>query len=196
MTDAPVFSKGRDIEATAAALRPWLAERLGASDLELADFSYPRGAGVSNETIMFEARWPGGTEQLVLRPEPSPNYQMFLETDFRMQYDLLTTLRRGEWVKVPEARWYEDDRNVIGERFFVMRRMQGQVPVSMPVYNRTGWLVDAAPAERRTLWERAMDQFTAIHRVPVDEIRFVDRPDPAPQASPSNRRTGPGSGRG
>jgi aminoglycoside phosphotransferase (APT) family kinase protein len=46
----------------------------------------------------------------------------------------------------------------------------------MPVYNRTGWLVEATPAQRRALWESAVDQLAAIHRVPVEEVGFVDRP--------------------
>jgi aminoglycoside phosphotransferase (APT) family kinase protein len=171
---APVFSKGRDLDATAAVLRPWLAERFEVRDLTLVDFTYPLGAGVSNETILFEARWDGGGAELVLRAAPAPDYQMFLEPRFRMQYDLLAALYRSGAVRVPEVLWFEDDPAVLGQPFFVMRRMRGRVPVSMPVYNSTGWLTEATPAQRRTLWESAMGQFAAIHRVPLGDVGFVD----------------------
>jgi aminoglycoside phosphotransferase (APT) family kinase protein len=177
MADSPVFSKGRDLDATAMALGPWLEAHLGVKNIEIEGFSYPKGAGISNETILFEARTGGRLDELVLRVAPSPEHQMFLEPEFRMQYDLLVTLRRLGSVRVPEVLWFEDDPAILGRPFFIMRRMHGRVPVSMPVYNASGWLVEATPAQRRTLWESAMEQFAAIHRVPVEEIRFVDRPD-------------------
>lgn len=175
-TDPPVFSKGRDLDAAAAALRPWLAERLGAGGVEVGDFTYPRGAGVSNETILFEARWVGGTEELVLRGAPSPDYQMFMDPAFRMQYDLVAALHQDGTVRVPEVLWFEDDSAVLGQPFFIMRRLHGQVPVSMPVYNSSGWLVEATPAERRVAWHSAMEQLAAIHRLPAEVARLVDRP--------------------
>jgi aminoglycoside phosphotransferase (APT) family kinase protein len=174
---APVFSKGRDLDATAAALAPWLADRLGARGVEIGGFAYPQGAGASNETILFEARWRDRVEELVLRVSPSPDYQMFLEPEFRMQYDLLVALRSTGSVRVPEVLWFEDDATLLGQPFFVMRRMRGRVPVSMPVYNKIGWLVDATPAERWTAWESAVRQLAAIHQVPVDAVGFVDRPE-------------------
>lgn len=178
---APVFSKGRDLAAAAAALRPWLADRLGAGRVEIGGFAYPQGAGASNETILFEARRSAGgrdhVDELVLRVAPRPDYQMFLEPEFRMQYDLLAALQGIESVRVPEVLWFEDDRALLGQPFFVMRRMRGRVPVSMPVYNKTGWLVEATPAQRRVLWESAMQQLAAIHQVPVEAVAFVDRPD-------------------
>ncbi|OHV21349.1 hypothetical protein BBK14_26855 [Parafrankia soli] len=54
--------------------------------------------------------------------------------------------------------------------------MHGRVPVSFPVYNATGWLTEATSAQRRRLWESAVGQLAAIHRVPVDDVRLVDRP--------------------
>ena len=78
----PVFTKGRDLDETRRRFTPWLAERIGAAELEVSDFTYPAGAGVSNETLLFEARWPDGgttrTQELVLRIHPAPEYQIFL----------------------------------------------------------------------------------------------------------------------
>jgi hypothetical protein len=41
-----------------AQLADWLAERLGdVSELRLSNLAYPRGAGQSHETILFDAGW-------------------------------------------------------------------------------------------------------------------------------------------
>ncbi len=179
----PVFSKGRDLDAAATVLRPWLADRLGVADVEVGALVYPRGAGVSNETILFNARWSAGPTgpgraELVLRGAPAPDYQLFLDPGFRMQYDLLAALGRSGSVRVPEVLWFEADPAILGQPFFVMRRLRGRVPVSMPVYNASGWLSEATPAQRRTAWESAMGQLAAIHRVPLDDVRLVDRSEP------------------
>jgi aminoglycoside phosphotransferase (APT) family kinase protein len=177
----PVFSKGRDLDATRRALEPWLAERLGAITVTVGEFAYPAGAGVSNETLLFEARWTDGgtthTKELVLRVHPAPEYQVFLETEFRTQFDVLALLHREGLVRVAEVHWYEDDPSVLGRPFFVMERLHGNVPVSMPVYNATGFLVDATPEQRRRLWYGAMEQLCAIATVPTERVAFLDRPD-------------------
>jgi aminoglycoside phosphotransferase (APT) family kinase protein len=180
MTEAaPVFTKGRDLAATADALGTWLAAHFGDDSIEVDGLEYPSGAGLSNETILFEARSraTGTIHELVLRPEPAPEYQLFLDPNLRTQYDLLRVLGRLGTVRVPSTFWYEADPNVLGRPFFLMQRLRGRVPVSMPVYNGTGWLVDASPEQRRTAWLSAVNQLAAIHAVPVDEVRFLDTPE-------------------
>ncbi|OHV21348.1 hypothetical protein BBK14_26850 [Parafrankia soli] len=80
--------------------------------------SAPVGAGASNETILFEARYSAaGLEQvadLVLRVSPAPEYRMFLDPEFEMQYELLSILHRLGSVKVPEMLWFEADPVVLG----------------------------------------------------------------------------------
>src|SRR5439155_24355256 len=119
-----VAAKGRDLDAAAAALTPWLVERLGVPVLEVRGFSYPRGAGFSNETILFQARTAAAVEDLVLRVAPRPEYQMFMDPEFAMQYRLISTLQRGGRVRVPEPLWFEGDTGLLGQPFFVMRRMR------------------------------------------------------------------------
>ncbi|UGQ11735.1 phosphotransferase family protein [Yinghuangia sp. ASG 101] len=177
MSEAMVFAKGRDLDAAAALLRPWLAARLGVADVELGNLAYPLGAGVSNETILFDAVHGDRVDEFVLRIAPRREHQMFLDPRFRDQYDMLLTLRALGTVRVPEALWYEEDPGLLGQPFYLMRRMRGRVPVSMPVYNKVGWLTEATPAQRRTAWESAMEQFAAIHSVPVERFAFVHRPE-------------------
>ncbi|MCX4090874.1 phosphotransferase family protein [Nocardia sp. alder85J] len=180
MKQAPVFSKGRDLDATATALRAWLAARLDVPAVEIDRLDYPRGAGISNETILIRVRHGGTAEELVLRIAPAPEFQMFFEPKFRIQYDILVALRQHGDVRVPEALWFEEDPGPLGRPFYLMRRMTGRVPVSMPVYNREGWLADATPEQRRVLWDSAVEQLAAVTRVPVAAVPFVDRPEHGP----------------
>ncbi len=111
----------------------------------------------------------------MLRIHPG-SYQIYFEPDFRNQFDLLRALHIDGGVRVPEVLWYEPDHDILGHEFFVMRRIWGRVPVSKPVYNAAGWLVDATPAERRRAWTAAMEQLCRVHLVPVDEVSFLDKP--------------------
>ncbi|WP_405864378.1 phosphotransferase family protein [Streptomyces sp. NBC_00005] len=176
MSEAPVFAKGRDLDAAARALGPWLAARLGVDDIRIVNLAYPLGAGVSNETILFDARSAGRDDELVLRVAPAPEHQMFFEPQFWRQYEMLVALRRLGTVRVPEALWFEDDPALLGRPFYIMRRMRGRVPVSMPVYNATGWLTEATPGQRRILWEDAVRQLAAVHGAPMEEFSFLHDP--------------------
>jgi aminoglycoside phosphotransferase (APT) family kinase protein len=185
---APDFSQGgsprfvkarRNPEETRGAIERWLSGRLEMA-VEVSDLDIPTGAGVSNETFLFRARWdvdgsPAESEY-VLRLHPSPDYQVFYDPEFRMQFDLLDRLRMVSDVPVPQVNWFEDDPASFGRPFFVMERKHGRVPVSIPLYNREGFLVDGTPAQRRRAWEGAIGQMAAIHSVPVTEVEFLDRP--------------------
>jgi aminoglycoside phosphotransferase (APT) family kinase protein len=177
---APVFSKGRDLEQTRDVLATWLAGRLqGATEIQVDQLTYPVGSGLSNETILFQARYRANghvrVEQLVLRIHPGAS-QVYLEPGFRNQFDLLRALHVDARVRVPEVLWFEADCDVLGHEFFVMRRIFGRVPISKPVYNAGGWLFDATPAQRRRAWTSAMEQLCQIHLVPLDPISFLDKP--------------------
>jgi aminoglycoside phosphotransferase (APT) family kinase protein len=182
-TSAPVMSKGRDMDTARQTLEPWLAAKLGRK-VAITDFSFPAGAGISNETILLTLGYDGPAADdppsLALRIRPSTHYQLFLDPEFEMQYQLFEALHRSGLVKVAKPYWYEADATLLGQPFFVMERLHGQVPVSIPVYNSTGWLYDATPAQRRIVWETAVTEFARIHTVPVDLVRFVDRPQWGP----------------
>jgi aminoglycoside phosphotransferase (APT) family kinase protein len=185
---APDFSQGasprfvkarRDPEETRVAIERWLRGRLS-TPVHVSGLDIPTGAGVSNETFLFRARREvdgrPAENEYVLRLHPSPDYQVFFDPEFRMQFDLLDRLREVSDVRVPEVHWFEDDPATFGRPFFVMERKHGRVPVSIPLYNREGFLVEATPAQRRRAWHGAIAQMAAIHAVPGSEVEFLDRP--------------------
>jgi len=171
-----IFDKGRDLEATRSALAAWLSDKIR-TPVDVIGLDYPVGAGTSNETILFTARLANGTaHDLVLRVEPRPEFQLFLDPGLRTQFDLLDALSRHTAVRVPAVHWFEEDPAVLGQPFFIMEQLHGRVPVSHPGYNVTGWLFDALPAQRSRAWESAVRQLAAIHSVPRDAVALLDRP--------------------
>jgi len=172
------YAKERDLSALADALSCWLEPRVG-SPVSISGLSHPIGAGISNETIFFDATWAGEsgahTDSLVLRIHPD-KFQIFLEPSFDVQVKVLRALEAGGRVAVPTVRWFEEDSAVLGRPFFVMDRMKGRVPVSNPNFNATGWLHDSRPDQQRHLWESAMEQLCRIAEVPVETVPFVDKP--------------------
>lgn len=170
----------RDLDELARALRDWLAERLpGSRGLELHDFSYPLGAGMSHETILFEAAWRDGEgahrQGMVVRIKPTKD-TVYQDDMFEAQYRLMQLMHHGGQVRVAKPLWFEADPALLGAPFFVMERVRGRVPVSHPPYSREGWLFDAAPAERRRMWEDAVRQLAAVARVPTSQACFLQLP--------------------
>ena len=121
---SPRFVKGpRDPEETRVAIERWLRGRLQ-MPVQVSGLDIPTGAGVSNETFLFRARRDVDGRPMesdyVLRLHPSPDYQVFFDPEFRMQFDLLSRLREVSDVRVPEVHWFEDDPATFGRPFFVM----------------------------------------------------------------------------
>ena len=58
--------------------------------------------------------------------------------------------------------WFEDDESVLGAPFFVMGKVEGNVPADNPPYTQTGWILDeATPAVRARVVESGLDALVA-----------------------------------
>ena len=173
----------RDPEATRKTLVEWLARKLpGARDVEITALEIPQASGFSNETFLFDALWREGGEQrarLVLRAQPQ-SYGLFPTIDILRQ-QFLTMQKLGEQSDVPVARvrFAEPDPDVLGQPFFVMDRVEGQVPGDNPPHTVAGFLLELDPASRRKLHLSGLDAMTRVHRVDWRRIGFehLDRPE-------------------
>jgi aminoglycoside phosphotransferase (APT) family kinase protein len=177
LSDVIVAPATRDLEILAGKLTRWMAARMPqASGLTLTEFSYPRGAGQSHETILFDAHWTEGAAEraqgYVVRIKPS-EFTVFPDNLFEEQYRVMKVMHDGGHLRVARPLWLEEDASVLGAPFFVMEKVRGRVPVSHPPYAKSGWLFDATPAQRRHLWEGAVRQLAAIQRVPLDKVQFL-----------------------
>src|SRR5205085_3064828 len=103
------------------------------------------------------------------------------EDDFELQVRIIRLLHDHTSVPAPEILWYEDDPSVVGSPFWVMRRVEGRVPSDWPSYNEGGFVADATPAERRRLWENAVDVLCAVHGAEASiDCSFLAKPDRGP----------------
>jgi aminoglycoside phosphotransferase (APT) family kinase protein len=176
----------RDPETTRTRLQDWLTLRLpDAAQVTVTAVQTPATTGFSAETLMFEAGWrePGGAqhhERLVAKVAPT-GYQIFPEPRFAEQFRLLQILA-GTAIPVPTVHWNEPDPGVLGAPFYVMSRVEGNVPADMPPYHTGGWLTDASPAERESIWWSGLTVLTQVHALDVDRLGlgFVDQADYGP----------------
>ena len=170
----------RDLSELAATLVSWLETKLcDASAVRLSNLSYPRGAGLSHETILFDADWlEGGISQhrgMVVRIKPRRDV-VFLDDMFDVQYQLMQLMHDSGMVRVAKPLWIEHDASILGAPFFVMEKVLGRVAVTYPPYSREGWLFDSATADRRRMWEDAVRQLASIQRVPLSKAGFLSLP--------------------
>ena len=180
MSDVIVAPETRDLDELASALAGWMAAKMPeARDLSVVNLDYPRGAGQSHETILFDAEWTEGgqprSQGCVVRIKPS-RFTVFPDNLFDEQYQVMKVLSDGGLVKVARPLWFEVDPGVIGAPFFVMEKLKGRVPVSIPPYAKSGWVSEATPEQHRRMWEGAVRQLAAIQLVPVDTERFLEGP--------------------
>ena len=185
LSDVIVAPETRDLEQLAGDLAAWLSGKMpGTTGLTVRNLAYPRGAGQSHETILFDACWQEqGRDQVlgcVVRIKPQ-SFTVFPDNLFEEQYQVMKVLHDGGHVTVAKPLWLEQDASVLGKPFFVMEKKQGRVPVSIPPYAREGWLKDAAPAQRRVLWRNAVEQLAAVQKVPLDQLGFLKGPAGAEQ---------------
>ncbi len=172
--------KERDLEATRAALAKWLGEKLGAP-VALSELTGPSDTGFSSDTLLFDATVGGDrTEQLVARLEPQ-GFNVFPEYDVAVQYRVMETLA-GTDVPVPRMRWLESDPSVLGAAFYVMDRVDGQVPSDSPPYHLAGLVFEMEPEARTALWWSGLEAMARIHRLDwrVLGFDFLDEPERGP----------------
>ena len=177
----------RDLDATSRSLEAWLTTRLPGATVH--DLAAPPTNGMSSETLLFRVVHDGGEEGLVARVPPDPaNFPVFPVYDIPGQFRIMREVREACDVPVPEVLWQEDDPSVLGQPFFVMRRVEGIVPPDVMPYPFGGnWLHDADPADQERLARRSIETLAALHAIPDAAHRFVWLHDGVPGETPLRR---------
>jgi aminoglycoside phosphotransferase (APT) family kinase protein len=156
-------------------LADWLAGRdpvLGRPVLEALG---KPGSGYSAENLVIGAKWDDGSEgKLVLRRDTAeapiyPAQSAHTTTGVVSQHAVMEALRRGGRVPVADSLGLEVDPGVLGAPFFVMRHVAGDVPGEDPPYTRTGFFVDAAPADRAKLVADGLRILARVHETDPDD---------------------------
>ncbi|MFT3965048.1 MAG: phosphotransferase family protein [Sphingobium sp.] len=177
-----VAPETRSLEELVAQLTPWLAARVPRGrDMRIENPAYPFGAGQSHETILFDACWSengrAARQGCVLRVKPM-RHTVFPDDLFEQQYQVMEVLHR-HGIRVAKPLWLERDPSVLGAPFFVMERVRGRVPVSIPPYAEQGWVAEASPAERRRMWQDGVRHLASLQSVPLGELAFLGGPEDA-----------------
>jgi aminoglycoside phosphotransferase (APT) family kinase protein len=180
-----VAPETRDLDVLAVQLAGWLQARMPEADgVTVANLAYPSGAGRSHETILFDASWRQGGrtkgESFVVRIKPG-RHTVFPDDLFEPQYKVMRVLHEQGRVRVARPLWFETDPALLGAPFFVMERVRGRVPVSIPPYAQVGWVAEATPQQRRKMWESGVRQLAAIQSTPLDTVGFLAGPSGAEQ---------------
>ena len=177
----------RDPEATREQLSKWLARTLAEVDrVELTHVEFGGANGYSNETIVFDAKWraPGGPArgEFVARVKPT-GYSIFPEYDLLMQANVMDILSRNTDSPVPRVIGSADeDESPLGQPFFVMERVSGQVPADHPAYPAKGWLVDATPEQQAKVFDGGIVEIAKLHALDWRGLGlgFLDRAEYGP----------------
>jgi aminoglycoside phosphotransferase (APT) family kinase protein len=178
-TGVPTRGVHRDLEATRQSLERWFTRALpDRRDVHLTALHIPSSSGVANETLMCDLTWQDETGPqsggYVVRVN-SPDF-LYKDVDLAVHAEMYRALRDEPGIPVPAVVGYEPDAKVLGEAFFVMERLEGEVPGDTPPFHTAGFVFDMAPEDRHTLWRNAVEVMARVHQVDHTRLSFLERP--------------------
>ena len=161
----------RDPQILQRQLQEWIVSVLPKDALpEVGVVTVPQGNGMSSETLLFDATWneagERSTHELVARVAPDPAaVPVFPTYDMRKQFDTMRLVAERTDVPVPTTYWCEPEGGPVGAPFFVMQRIEGNVPPDVPPYPFAGWILESSPAELSTLQNTTVAVLAQLHEV-------------------------------
>jgi aminoglycoside phosphotransferase (APT) family kinase protein len=186
MSEMPASESVRPVTSTRdpgdvqVRLERWLGDRLpGGTAPQVSGLEVPATNGMSSETILFEASWDeegaARTGSFVARLAPDPaNVPVFPVYDLDRQFRVMQSVGELTTVPVPRVRWCELDPGALGTPFFVMERVEGQVPPDLMPYNfGDSWLSDASADDQRRLQDSSVGIIARLHAVEHPEREFA-----------------------
>ncbi len=172
----------RDPEGLRADFERWLSARQAGAAVATAEM--PSSNGMSSETLLIDAGWDGEAHRLVVRIAPQPHAKPVFPR-YDMRYQFLTLRRLGSQVirpMVPRVLWCEDDARPMGAPFFVMSRVDGQIPPDVLPYTFGSWVSEASTADRKRMQLATLEQLARVHAAAPADFGFLDRRRPGETA--------------
>lgn len=167
-----------DPAALERGLQSWLTVKLGPhSDVVVSDLRVPEANGMSNETVLFDAAWnqDGVREvhRLVARMAPGASaVPIFPVYDLVEQFETMRIVAANSPVPVPRVYWSEPSPEIMGDEFFIMERVDGDVPPDVMPYNFGSWLMDAEPEQRAQLQRSTVQVLADLHGIADPAVKF------------------------
>jgi aminoglycoside phosphotransferase (APT) family kinase protein len=177
----------RDPEEMRRRLERWLSGRLSPdASPTVPEIGATTANGMSSDTVLFRAEWnEEGTarnEPLVARVAPDAHdVPVFPTYDLARQFDVIRKVGELTDVPVPRTWWLESDPSAIGSPFFVMERVEGEVPPDVMPYNfGDSWIFDASSADRRRLQDSTVGVLAELHAIDdaAAHFDFLEFDDP------------------
>jgi aminoglycoside phosphotransferase (APT) family kinase protein len=181
---AEMLRSSRTPEALRAGLQDWL--RVRHPDAEITDLQGTSANGMSSDTVLFDATWTDDSgrraEPLVARLAPDPgDVPVFPSYDLTRQFELIRAVDAQTDVPVPTTFWNEPSRGPLGAPFFVMARVDGQVPPDVMPYNfGDSWLSAATSDQQRTLQDSTVDLLVRLHEMAPPDFLAATEPGDTP----------------
>jgi aminoglycoside phosphotransferase (APT) family kinase protein len=171
-----------DTDQAANRLAQWLRTKYAAAqDIAVTDLEVPNAAGMSNETVLFNASWrEDGTRKthgMVARVQPG-GPGVFIEYDLEKEARVLSALGKHTSVAVPRLLFFEEDPSIFGSPFLVMNRIDGRAPGDDPAFTTEGWVLELTAEQRRTMWLNSIEVLAQVHATDWKAIGldFLDSP--------------------
>jgi aminoglycoside phosphotransferase (APT) family kinase protein len=168
----------RDREEQRRQLTRWLSKHLPSPTV--AAVVAPPTNGMSSETLLFDVEWSEDgrrrSRSLVGRiPPDSSAMPVFPAYDMERQFRVMRLVEEATSVPVPPTLWFESDDSYVGAPFFVMERVEGEVPPDlMPYTFGDNWLFDASKADQDRLQEASIAVLAKLHDLAADgEAAFL-----------------------
>ncbi|MYR06328.1 phosphotransferase [Gordonia sp. SID5947] len=170
-------SSRRDPDWLRARLEDWLNTVVDAP-VAVTRLEIPSANGMSSETIVLDARWDDTEHPLVVRVAPLPESDPVFPTyDLDRQFRIIDHVSSSTHVALPKLYWSEPDPRPLGAPFFIMGRVDGQVPPDVMPYTFGSWMTEATPAQRDMLTEKTIETLAMIHSAPIPS-ELLDQPGP------------------
>ncbi|ALG84016.1 phosphotransferase family protein [Gordonia phthalatica] len=165
----------RDPEQLRARLDAWLKTKAG-DDARVTAVTIPESNGMSSETLLAEASWDGEDRRLVVRVAPQADSDpVFPHYDLDGQFRVIEHVRAHSDIPLPRLWWSEPGDDALGAPFFVMDRIDGEVPPDVMPYTFGSWVADASREDRTRLMRETISVLARVHAVPVPDV-FVAQP--------------------
>jgi aminoglycoside phosphotransferase (APT) family kinase protein len=194
LTPESVTRSTRDYDDLRRRFVAWVHHRYPeATNVVIDEFVVPEKSGMSSETILFDLVIEPTLEhppprRLVARlAPPADAVPIFPSYDLAQQFAVLQFVGAAGTVRVPRLIWFEPDAGAVGAPFFVMERVDGDVPPDVLPYNFGSWLSEATFEQRRRLQDATLAQIARLHALPIEDLRPWLDDDGAPGATPLRR---------
>lgn len=180
-----LFTAGRrDLVELAPRLEQWL--RHADSRFSSAKLLSFRGAndsaGQANETYLLTLAGVYGVVgelPLILRTSSASEHAYFPHCSVEKQYRVMTALSCNTNLPVPNCFLYQTPGDMFGAPYFLMDRIDGDIPADNPRYTVEGVIAKAGPVRQREFWDNTMQCLVEVARVDwrAADLDFLDWPD-------------------